>query len=93
MSDKNLEKRFRQYAQKEEETLKKHGKGIDEFVKEAMEWSHSIEGKLELDRFILSTEILNIEEEIKALKEKREKKQKAINEIDDELKKHKSSGD
>ena len=70
MSDQNLEKRFRQYAEKEKETLKKHGKTTDSFVKEAMEWSRSVEGKLELDKFILSTEILHIEEEIEALKTK-----------------------
>ncbi|WP_303235995.1 hypothetical protein [Methanosphaera cuniculi] len=88
MSEQDLEKRFRQYAEKEKETLKKHGKGTEEFVKEAMEWSRSVEGKLELDKFILSTEILHIEEEMEALRKRREKKQKAISEIDDELKKH-----
>lgn len=77
MSDQNLEKRFRQYAEKEKETLKKHGKTTDSFVKEAMEWSRSVEGKLELDKFILSTEILHIEEEIEALRKRREKKTKS----------------
>ena len=77
MSDQNLEKRFRQYAEKEKETLKKHGKTTDSFVKEAMECSRSVEGKLELDKFILSTEILHIEEEIEALRKRREKKTKS----------------
>ena len=73
MSDQNLEKRFRQYAEKEKETLKKHGKTTDSFVKEA----RSVEEKLELDKFILSTEIQHIEKEIEALRKRREKKTKS----------------
>ncbi len=81
----SIENKFRNYAQNQKEELEKMGMSVDEFVKNALEWSNSVEGKLELDKFILSEEIKDIEEEISVLKKKIDKKQKAIDEIDEEI--------
>ena len=95
-----LEEKFKQFAEAQQETLKESGLTVEDFIKDAMMWAESEEGKLELNKMLLMDDIKEIESEINEIKSeiaeknsqinelnnKISKKQKAIDEIDVEIK-------
>lgn len=80
------EKYFINFAESHEDSLKELGLTKESFIQQAKEWSQTREGKLEIQKFILSQEIKSLEEDIISIREKISRKEESIREIDDELK-------
>ena len=83
--DNKLENIFTNFANSQEETLKERGMSKESFIEQAKEWSKTEEGKLEIQKFILQQEIINLEDQISDLKNSINKKQESIDEINIEL--------
>lgn len=83
--DDKLENIFTNFANSQEETLKEMGMSKESFIEQAKEWSKTEEGKLEIQKFILQQEIIDLEKQISNLNNSINKKQKSIEEIDQEL--------
>ena len=83
--DNKLENIFTNFANSQEETLKEMGMSKESFIEQAKEWSKTEEGKLEIQKFILQQEIINLEDQISDLKNSINKKQESIDEINIEL--------
>lgn len=83
--DNKLETIFTNFANSQEETLKEMGMSKESFIEQAKEWSKTEEGKLEIQKFILQQEIINLEDQISDLKNSINKKQESIDEINIEL--------
>ena len=83
--DNKLENIFTKFANSQEETLKEMGMSKESFIEQAKEWSKTEEGKLEIQKFILQQEIINLEDQISDLKNSINKKQESIDEINIEL--------
>lgn len=83
--DNKLENIFINFANSQEETLKEMGMSKESFIEQAKEWSKTEEGKLEIQKFILQQEIINLEDQISDLKNSINKKQESIDEINIEL--------
>ena len=83
--DNKLENIFTNFANSQEETLKEMGMSKESFIEQAKEWSKTEEGKLEIQKFILQQEIIDLEKQISNLNNSINKKQKSIEEIDQEL--------
>ena len=65
--DNKLENIFTNFANSQEETLKEMGMSKESFIEQAKEWSKTEEGKLEIQKFILQQEIINLEDQISDL--------------------------
>jgi septal ring factor EnvC (AmiA/AmiB activator) len=83
--DDKLENIFTNFANSQEETLKEMGMSKESFIEQAKEWSKTEEGKLEIQKFILQQEILDLEKQVSDLNNSINKKQKSIDEINIEL--------
>ena len=83
--DNKLENIFTNFANSQEEMLKEMGMSKESFIEQAKEWSKTEEGKLEIQKFILQQEIINLEDQISDLKNSINKKQESIDEINIEL--------
>lgn len=83
--DDKLENIFTNFANSHEETLKEIGMSKESFIEQAKEWSKTEEGKLEIQKFILQQEIMDLENQISDLKNSIDKKQDSIQEINQEL--------
>ena len=92
--DDKLENIFINFANSHEDSLVEMGFTKDSFIEEARQWCETEEGKLEIQKFILQQEIMDLESQISVLNDeisnKRDaidRKRDSINEIDDELNK------
>lgn len=82
-----LENIFTNFADSHEDSLKEMGMSRESFIEQAREWCETAEGKLEIQKFILQQEIVDLENQISEIKESISKKRESINDIDDELSK------
>lgn len=83
--ENKLENIFTNFANSQEETLKEMGMSKESFIEQAKEWSKTEEGKLEIQKFILQQEIIDLEKQISNLNDSINKKQKSIEDINKEL--------
>lgn len=83
--DDKLEIIFTNFANSHEETLKDMGMSKESFINQAKEWSKTEEGKLEIQKFILQQEIMDLRKQISDLNNSINKKQNSIDEINQEL--------
>lgn len=83
--ENKLENIFTNFANSQEETLKEMGMSKESFIEQAKEWSKTEEGKLEIQKFILQQEIIDLKKQISNLNESINKKQKSIDDINQEL--------
>ena len=84
MTDR-IEKIFTKFANEEEETLNKMGMTKTEFIENAKKWSETEDGKLEIQKFILTQEISSLKKQISEIEENIVKKENSIKEIEIEL--------
>ncbi|MDO5822083.1 hypothetical protein [Methanosphaera sp.] len=84
MTDR-IEKIFTKFANEEEEALNKMGMTKTEFIENAKKWSETEDGKLEIQKFILTQEISSLKKQISEIEENIVKKEKSIKEIEIEL--------
>ena len=84
--DEKLVRIFTNFASSHEESLKEMGLSKEEFIEQANEWTATEEGKLEIQKFILTQEIKDLKDEISKLEGSISKKEESILEIDEELK-------
>lgn len=84
MTDR-IEKIFTKFANEEEEALNKMGMTKTEFIENAKKWSETEEGKLEIQKFILTQEISSLKKQISEIEENIVKKENSIKEIEIEL--------
>ena len=84
MTDR-IEKIFTKFANEEEEALNKMGMTKTEFIENAKKWSETEDGKLEIQKFILTQEISSIKKQISEIEENIVKKENSIKEIEIEL--------
>lgn len=84
MTDR-IEKIFTNFANEEEEALNKMGMTKTEFIENAKKWSETEDGKLEIQKFILTQEISSLKKQISEIEENIVKKEKSIKEIEIEL--------
>lgn len=80
-----IEKIFTNFANEQEDSLKQMGMTKEEFIENAKEWSKTKEGKLEIQKFILTQEIKSLQKQIDAIQENINKKEETIKEIDEEI--------
>ena len=83
MTDR-IEKIFTKFANEEEEALNKMGMTKTEFIENAKKWSETEDGKLEIQKFILTQEISSLKKQISEIEENIVKKEKSIKEIESE---------
>lgn len=83
MTDR-IEKIFTKFAN-EEEALNKMGMTKTEFIENAKKWSETEDGKLEIQKFILTQEISSLKKQISEIEENIVKKENSIKEIEIEL--------
>lgn len=85
MTDR-IEKIFTKFAnEEEEEALNKMGMTKTEFIENAKKWSETEDGKLEIQKFILTQEISSLKKQISEIEENIVKKENSIKEIEIEL--------
>lgn len=84
MTDR-IEKIFTKFANEEEEALNKRGMTKTEFIENAKKWSETEDGKLEIQKFILTQEISSLKKQISEIEENIVKKENSIKEIEIEL--------
>lgn len=84
MTDR-IEKIFTKFANEEEEALHKMGMTKTEFIENAKKWSETEDGKLEIQKFILTQEIISLKKQISEIEENIVKKENSIKEIEIEL--------
>ncbi|WP_289003366.1 hypothetical protein [uncultured Methanosphaera sp.] len=84
MTDR-IEKIFTKFANEEEEALNKMGMTKTEFIENAKKWSETEDGKLEIQKFILTQEISSLKKQIIEIEENIVKKENSIKEIEIEL--------
>ena len=84
MTDR-IEKIFTKFANEEEEALNKMGMTKTEFIENAKKWSETEDGKLEIQKFILTQEISSLKKQISEIEENIVKKEKSKKEIEIEL--------
>ena len=84
MTDR-IEKIFTKFANEEEEALNKMGMTKTEFIENAKKWSETEDGKLEIQKFILTQEISSLKKQIREIEENIVKKENSIKEIEIEL--------
>lgn len=84
MTDR-IEKIFTKFANEEEEALNKMGMTKTEFIENAKKWSETEDGKLEIQKFILTQEISSLKKQINEIEENIVKKENSIKEIEIEL--------
>lgn len=84
MTDR-IEKIFTKFANEEEEALNKMGMTKTEFIENAKKWSETEDGKLEIQKFILTQEISSFKKQISEIEENIVKKENSIKEIEIEL--------
>ncbi|ABC57186.1 MULTISPECIES: hypothetical protein [Methanosphaera] len=84
MTDR-IEKIFTKFANEEEEALNKMGMTKTEFIENAKKWSETEDGKLEIQKFILTQEISSLKKQISEIEENIVKKENSIKEIEIEL--------
>ena len=84
MTDR-IEKIFTKFANEEEEALNKMGMTKTEFIENANKWSETEDGKLEIQKFILTQEISSLKKQISEIEENIVKKENSIKEIEIEL--------
>lgn len=84
MTDR-IEKIFTKFANEEEESLNKMGMTKTEFIENAKKWSETEDGKLEIQKFILTQEISSLKKQISEIEENIVKKENSIKEIEIEL--------
>ncbi|WP_303222315.1 hypothetical protein [Methanosphaera stadtmanae] len=84
MTDR-IEKIFTKFANEEEEALNKIGMTKTEFIENAKKWSETEDGKLEIQKFILTQEISSLKKQISEIEENIVKKENSIKEIEIEL--------
>ena len=84
MTDR-IEKIFTKFANEEEEALNKMGMTKTEFIENAKNWSETEDGKLEIQKFILTQEISSLKKQISEIEENIVKKENSIKEIEIEL--------
>ena len=84
MTDR-IEKIFTKFANEEEEALNKMGMTKTEFIENAKKWSETEDGKLEIQKFILTQEISSLKKQISEMEENIVKKENSIKEIEIEL--------
>ena len=84
MTDR-IEKIFTKFANEEEEALNKMGMTKTEFIENAKKWSETEDGKLEIQKFILTQEISSLKKQISEIEENIVKKENSIIEIEIEL--------
>lgn len=84
MTDR-IEKIFTNFANEEEEALNKMGMTKTEFIENAKKWSETEDGKLEIQKFILTQEISSLKKQISEIEENIVKKENSIKEIEIEL--------
>ena len=82
MTDR-IEKIFTKFANEEEEALNKMGMTKTEFIEK--KWSETEDGKLEIQKFILTQEISSLKKQISEIEENIVKKENSIKEIEIEL--------
>lgn len=80
-----IEKIFINFTEEQEDSLKQMGMTKEEFIENAKEWSKTREGKLEIQKFILTQEIKSLQKQIDAIRENIDKKEETIREIDEEI--------
>lgn len=80
-----IEKIFTKFANEEEEALNKIGMTKTEFIENAKKWSETEDGKLEIQKFILTQEISSLKKQISEIEENIVKKENSIKEIEIEL--------
>ena len=80
MTDR-IEKIFTKFANEEEEALNKMGMTKTEFIENAKKWSETEDGKLEIQKFILTQEISSLKKQISEIEENIVKKENSIKEI------------
>ena len=85
--DDKLEKIFTNFADSQEDSLKQMGLSKEDFIKQAKQWSATEEGKLEIQKFILTKEIEDLKNQISDLNDSISKKEESIREIDEEISK------
>ena len=85
--DDKLERIFINFADGHEDSLKQMGLSKEEFIEQANQWSATEEGKLEIQKFILTQEIKELKEQVTSLNDSISKKEESIKEIDDEISK------
>ena len=84
MTDR-IEKIFTKFANEEEEALNKMGMTKTEFIENAKKWSETEDGKLEIQKFILTQEISSLKKQISEIEENIVKKENSRKEIEIEL--------
>ena len=84
MTDR-IEKIFTKFANEEEEALNKMGMTKTEVIENAKKWSETEDGKLEIQKFILTQEISSLKKQISEIEENIVKKENSIKEIEIEL--------
>ena len=84
MTDR-IEKIFTKFANEEEEALNKMGMTKTEFIENAKKLSETEDGKLEIQKFILTQEISSLKKQISEIEENIVKKENSIKEIEIEL--------
>ena len=84
MTDR-IEKIFTKFANEEEEALNKMGMTKTEFIENAKKWSETEDGKLEIQKLILTQEISSLKKQISEIEENIVKKENSIKEIEIEL--------
>lgn len=84
MTDR-IEKIFTKFANEKEEALNKMGMTKTEFIENAKKWSETEDGKLEIQKFILTQEISSLKKQISEIEENIVKKENSIKEIEIEL--------
>lgn len=84
MTDR-IEKIFTKFANEEEEALNKMDMTKTEFIENAKKWSETEDGKLEIQKFILTQEISSLKKQISEIEENIVKKENSIKEIEIEL--------
>lgn len=85
--DERLERIFTNFASSHLDSLEQMGMTKEEFVENAKEWSKTEEGKLEIQKFILSQEINDLESQIRSLEDEINSKKESISEIEEDLSK------
>lgn len=80
-----LENIFNNFADNHEDVLRQMNLSKEEFVENARQWSETEDGKLEIQKFILSQEIDDLKLQISELEDSIRKKEESIRDIDDEL--------
>ena len=84
MTDR-IEKIFTKFANEEEEALNKMCMTKTELIENAKKLSETEDGKLEIQKFILTQEISSLKKQISEIEENIVKKENSIKEIEIEL--------